>query len=167
MLRYGPSEFKVEGLDHVIRNLRRYRGMKERDIARGLFAAGRFLLKESKRICPVQFGVLKSSGFVRNISTATRAEVVVGYTPEYAVYVHEDLVSQAPPARAAHGKFFNIKHAAKIALTAMVAKAQHRKVTAVDYYFPRGENQQAKFLEQPMRTNREEMFDIIASVARK
>jgi hypothetical protein len=65
--------------------------------------------------------------------------VVVGYATDYALYVHEDLTK-------AHGEAFNVKHADEIA-----AGTEHS----------RGPNQQAKFLEQPARQNRDSYKQII------
>lgn len=70
--------------------------------------------------------------------------VVVGYTTEYAVWVHENL-------EAAHGQAFNVKHAAEIK-----AGLEHS----------RGPLQQAKFLEQPARENRADYAADVEKVVR-
>jgi hypothetical protein len=159
----NPVIMQVEGIDQVVRNLRRHRGVTAAKIARGIYKAGAFLLAESQLIVPVQLGDLRGSGYVRNIGdNGANVDVVVGYTKEYAVYVHEDLVTAAPPARAAHGRWFNIKHAATI-LRHIAAGTS----TARSGWFWRGEREQAKFLETPMRTKRDDMFQIIANEARK
>lgn len=71
--------------------------------------------------------------------------VVVGYTQNYAVYVHEDLTK-------AHGAAFNVKHAAEIA-----SGEEHT----------RGADQQAKFLERPARENRQEYAAIVEDALKK
>lgn len=70
--------------------------------------------------------------------------VVVGYTANYAVYVHENL-------QAVHGAAFNAKYSAEID-----RGVEHS----------RGPNQQAKFLEQPARELKQEFQRIIAVALR-
>jgi hypothetical protein len=124
-------------------------------IAKGLMKAGVFVLHESNAIVPVQFGDLKRSGFVRQFGSGFQTDVVVGYTSEHAAIVHEN-------PNAAHGREFNVKHAAEIAR----AKAAKR-ATAKSGMFMRGENQQFKYLETPCRTKRQEILTIIATEARR
>lgn len=82
---------------------------------RGLIKAGLRLQRESQNLCPVDTGALKSSAYTRLVravpppqtgfwnsvkrmvkkfagkeSPAPMAEVEVGYTMSYAIYVHED-----------------------------------------------------------------------------
>ena len=74
--------------------------------------------------------------FGRKIQAAAKHTAVrVGYTANYALFVHENL-------EAAHGAAFNAKHAAEIA-----AGTEHS----------RGDNQQAKFLETPFRQLRPQL----------
>jgi hypothetical protein len=128
--------------------------------ARGLKAAGEWLLARANELVPVQFGNLKASGFVRNMGgRGLDTDVVVGYTAAYAVYVHENL-------EAAHGKAFNIKYAKQIAAHSRTISRGPRKgqvvlPTVKSGWAPRGENQQAKFLETPMRNERQNMMDLI------
>jgi hypothetical protein len=68
-----------------------------------------------------------------------RPQVTVGYTAKYAIYVHEDLELR-------HGADYNAWYAEEIE-----AGIKHA----------RGENQQAKFLEQPFRQNRRKYLAII------
>lgn len=124
---------------------------------RGLKDAGLFLQRESQKIVPVQLGNLKNSAFTRRVEPG---HVVVGYTANYAVYVHENL-------EAAHGLDFNIKHASKINSRARVIQRRDGRVTvqygtAKSGWFPRGEKQQAKYLERPMREKMQEMLWLIA-----
>jgi hypothetical protein len=127
---------------------------------RGLKAAGEWLLAKSQEIVPWQFGKLSGSGYVRNIGgQGLDANIVVGYQAAHAVYVHENL-------EAAHGQAFNVKYANQIAAHSRTIKRGARKgqvtpPTVKSGWSPRGVNQQAKFLETPMRTEREAMMDII------
>ena len=137
----------VTGLNVVLRNLKAAKPTLGAKVGRNLKRAGLFLQRESQKIVPVHKGPLKASAFTRNVGgTGWATDIVVGYTAKYAVYVHENLTT-------AHGRRFNIKHADKIA--SATTKAQ-RKI-----WFNRGVNQQAKFLEQPMRMKRRELMAII------
>lgn len=124
---------------------------------RGLKKAGVFLQRESQKIVPVQLGNLKNSAFTRSVEPG---HVVVGYTANYAVYVHENL-------EAAHGLDFNLKHADKInsrsrAVYHKDGRISVRYGTAKSGWFPRNEKQQAKFLERPMREKMQEILWLIA-----
>lgn len=133
----------VTGLNVVIKNLKKVKPTLGAKVGTNLKRAGLFLQRESQKIVPVNIGNLKGSAFTRNVGGPGWAvDIVVGYTAEYAVYVHEDLT-------AAHGAAFNVKYAEQIA---------DKKNKA---FRSRGENQQAKFLERPMREKRKEMLTII------
>ncbi len=105
--------------------------------------AAKHLLRTSMKIVPVDLDILRTSAFHRRLSTQRKIHWVVGYTSDYAVYVHEDLEK-------AHGEIYNQKYAAEI------ADPNNKR------FHSRGPNQQAKFLETPMRTERAIMFRIIA-----
>ena len=54
--------------------------------------AGLFVQRESQKVVPVEFGVLKNSAFTRKLKgVGFTADIIVGYTAHYAVYVHENL----------------------------------------------------------------------------
>lgn len=121
----------------------------------GLKQAGIFLLAESQKIVPVWRGPLKASGRTLNIGgKGYLADVVVafGAGANYAVAVHEDLAK-------VHGAAFNRRYAKQIA----GARTPEQKA----YYFKRGENQQAKFLEKPARLFRPQLTAIIYKDASK
>ena len=135
---------KIDGLDDIMRKFKQHELKLGKQFENALVRAGLTLQALSQQIVPVQFGVLKASAFTRNLRPGEgwRSDVVVGYTANYAVYVHENL-------EAAHGKAFNIKHAA-----AIEAAAVDGRNTVASGLFYRGENQQAKFLERPAREAR-------------
>lgn len=129
----------------IIKSLKRYAKSKNAKLREGVNLAALYLLRESQKLVPVDYGNLKASGTVQLVTAPgdkkQRAHVV--YTAKYAVYVHEDLTK-------AHGKFFNLKYAAELAH----AKSLRRKKkggTKGPFRHNRGENQQAKFLEMPFR----------------
>lgn len=145
----------ITGVDTVIRNLTKAGSKLAAGTAKGLKRGGLFLQRESQKIVPVQLGTLKGTAFTRNMGgSGFRTDIVVGYTSEYAVFVHEDLEK-------AHGERFNIKHAQEIAAAKGTARG-----AAKGGMFRRGKNQQAKFLEKPAREKRSEIIDIIQRSAR-
>lgn len=80
----------VEGLEDVLANLNReIDGIKGRTVA-GLLAAGLLVEGESNRRVPVEYGNLRGSSYARRAQDDPRA-VEVGYTANYAVFVHENL----------------------------------------------------------------------------
>lgn len=127
----------ISGIDEIIRNLGRINAQIARGVARGLKRGGLLLQKESQKIVPVDKGPLKASAFTRNVGgSGFKTDIIVGYTADYAVYVHENL-------EARHGAEFNAAFGKEIG-----AK-------------PRGPNQQAKFLEQPARQLKPTILKII------
>lgn len=161
----------VEGLNVVARNLKLFADQTlPRKMARGLKKAGGYLQRASQRIVPKDEGNLHDTAFTRAEGSGLDVVVTVGYTAEYAVYVHEipppsslrqyvvrdRARSQAWHAMgagaatrsrtAAHGEAFNEKHAKEIA-----RGAEHS----------RKPGQAWKFLETPMRTERAEMIRIV------
>lgn len=124
----------------------------------GLERCGLLIQRESMKLCPVDTGNLRASAFTRVRYRNTPAvEVRVGYTAAYALYVHENL-------DALHGAAFNEAHADRISGTKGRKKMRKAKgVSGIHNPFDhsRGENQQAKFLEQPARELQPEMRAIL------
>ncbi len=149
---------KIKGLNIVIRNLTKAKGVLGRGVARGLKKGGLHLQRKSQEITPVDWGDLHGSSFVRNVGgSGFKTDIVVGFGAEgvgYAVFVHEDL-------NKAHGRAFNIKYAKEIAGGATTTKGGKSKRMA-----NRGEKQQAKFLEKPARDERKAIIRIIHREAR-
>lgn len=156
----------IRGLNTVLRNLRNASTKMSVAAEVGLKKGGLFLQARSLEIVPVQLGTLKASSFIRNEGDmGYHADIVVGYTASYAVYVHEDLT-------VAHGHEFNVKYADEIAKHGVWSsdiktqrttfKSTSPGGTAKGGWFPRGENQQAKFLERPARSNRTVILKIVA-----
>ena len=111
----------------------------------GLVKGGQHLVRESMKIVPVDKGNLRASVFIRKFGFGTKTDVQVGYTAKYAVYVHEMLDRL-------HGLAYNIKYAAQIATGKM---------------HDRGPNQQAKFLEKPMKIERSAILGIVRNEIKK
>ncbi len=160
----------LTGAKTVLTNLKKWHDQTGLQAERGIAAAANYLRNQSMALVPVQTGNLKGScGAPRNVGgPGFKADYVVYYNASYAIFVHEDLVAAAPPARAAHGKFFNIKHADEIASASHRTQSGRLVIdkpagTVAGGMFRRGEKQQAKYLEQPMREKRKEIFEIIRS----
>lgn len=97
-------EIEFKGLDEVSKMLRRTR-TAERILARAVFSEAETVLNESKKIVPVDTGVLKNSGAVSPPKIEPGSvEVEITYggaAAPYALYVHED-----PEARHEPGKTY-------------------------------------------------------------
>jgi len=145
----------IKGLNTVLGNLRRAKNVVASGVGRGLKKGGLHLQRKSQEIVPVQLGNLKNTSFCRNVGgVGFDTDIVVGYTADYAVYVHENLDKL-------HGRAFNEEYAGEIA-----AAQGTRRGTAAGGMFNRGEDQQAKFLEQPARDERGPILKIIRDEAR-
>lgn len=101
----------------------------------GLTIAGLFLQRESQLLVPVDFGILKASAFTRRTGANFATVVNVGYTAYYAMYVHENVE--------------------------MKGKGLPRKAPSKGNYWDPAGRGQAKFLEEPARRLRPQMFAII------
>lgn len=131
----------VIGLQKTLAQLKVANREKIAAYFRGYKKAGIFLQRLSMQIVPVDEGNLKASGsdFPRWTMEGDRITVICGYTAEYAVIVHEDLELR-------HGQVYNDWYRQDID-----AGRDHE----------RGPHQQAKFLEEPLRKNRNEIRQII------
>ena len=76
----------LKGLDDVLANLNKEIKKIEGATLKGLLAAGTFIKGESQEITPVEFGVLNNSAFSNQSGPLS---VTIGYTAEYAPFVHE------------------------------------------------------------------------------
>ena len=129
----------VEGVLEVIKNLRAKGEQLAAGTSRGLRLAGLFLQRASQKKVPVDLGVLKASAFTRAQGTGFATEVNVDYTASYALFVHEAV--------------------------GMVLKGQERVGGRGKYWDPQG-RAQAKFLEEPARTEASQLRRIIKENAK-
>lgn len=85
----------VTGVTAMIAKMKAVDKKTEVKLTRGLIAAGRRLQRESQLVVPIKTGNLKGSAFTRNMGGKGKtADIVVGYTAGYAIYVHELIHSQ-------------------------------------------------------------------------
>lgn len=141
----------LEGLDQMLRNMSRSERIIGSAVQKGLMAAGEHLKEKSLELVPRETeNLAKSIVGPKNVGPkGLHADVVVYYDEKkapYAIWVHE--ISNPPHA---HGKDYNVKHAAEIAAGKLKKKDP---------------KEQWKFLEQPIRTERRTMFKIIANTIR-
>ena len=153
-----PLNLYFKGVDTVLKNLNRTSHKVGMAVEKGLIAGGTYLRTKSMEIVPFQIGKLHASAYApRNVGgRGFKADIVIGYTAEYAVWVHE-----IPNPPHAHGKEFNMKHAAEIAAAKGTPKG-----TAEGGMKARKPEEQWKFLEQPMRTERANILKIIANAVK-
>jgi hypothetical protein len=81
----------VQGLSEIRKAFADYKEVPAKKLRKGLIRAGLFLQRESQKIVPVEFGVLKNSANTRAEESGLDTEVVVSYGTDYAIYVHENL----------------------------------------------------------------------------
>jgi hypothetical protein len=96
---------ELKGQESLSRLFERAGNAHRKALSQAMFKEAESILKESKEIVPVDFGVLKNSGRVEQPKiTATGIEVEITYggaASQYALIVHED-----PNARHAEGKSY-------------------------------------------------------------
>lgn len=132
----------VTGLKQVLSNIKRANAQIASGTERGIKVAGLTLLKESQKRVPVEFGVLKASGYARPRGKGFNTKVDVGFTASYALFVHEAV--------------------------GMKLKGEKRTPSPPHkgrYWDPQG-RATAKFLEGPARTMGPELRKIIRNYGR-
>lgn len=144
----------VTGLDALKRKLRSIRHEHGKGFHTGVKKAASYLLVKSRAIVPVEHGPLKASGFAIVHGAGFKAEGWVGYTAEYAVFVHENL-------EALHGAAYNRAYRNNKRDKAGRFLKREKAFNA------RGPNQQAKFLEKPLREERQTLKNIITAETKR
>lgn len=90
---YGPAKVQAR--------LQSRRTLWGKGVERGIKKAAAFLLRESKRIVPVDTGALKASAHINIDGKDLRTNAYVLYATSYAGYVHEDLEANHAPGKTA------------------------------------------------------------------
>lgn len=86
---------RISGVAAMITKMGALDKKTEAGLHRGLVRAGFRLQRESQLVVPIDTANLKGSAFTRNIGGhGGKADIVVGYTAEYAIYVHEIVEAQ-------------------------------------------------------------------------
>jgi len=136
------SASTVNGVREILVNLDIKQALLLKKFEEGLVKAGLHLQRVSQGKVPVEFGNLKASAYTRKKNSGAKTEVYVGYTAEYALWVHEKV--------------------------GMKLKGKPRRPSPPHigrYWDPQG-RAQAKFLEEPARTEVPKMRSIIIEHAK-
>lgn len=137
------AQFK--GIQDVLANFKKKDDEKQAAIERGMKRGALIIFRQSQLFVPVDKGNLKGSGFVRVVGRGINTRPQIGYTANYAIFVHENLAAH-------HGENFNRFHADEIA--AGTEKS-------------RGPNQIAKFLENAAIVKRWDFVQAVKGEAQK
>lgn len=129
----------VKGVAEVVKKIKENHEKIGKNIENALKKAGLELQRASQLLVPVNFGVLKASAYTRAKGEGFETDVTVGYTANYAIYVHEAV--------------------------AMKLAGQPRPDNRGLYWDPQGQAQ-AKFLEQPARKMAKELGLMIKEAAK-
>ena len=92
---------RVTGLKEVLKNVEKVKGATAKGVERGLVKAGLFLQRASQELVPIDTGALRNSAFTRKEGAGFKTKVSVGYTQNYAIYVHENLDAHHGPGKVA------------------------------------------------------------------
>lgn len=110
---------QISGMNRVLAGLKASKLATAAGAERGLKQGGLFLQRVSQKIVPVDKDILKPSADTRNVGgKGFDADIVVSFSTEYAVYVHEDLQAKhktgkqakylEEPARTKRGEIIRI-----------------------------------------------------------
>jgi len=99
MTKLFNIKMKLLNVPQLQRSLKNYSDSLEKHFERGITKAGAWLLRESKKIVPVDTNALRTSGIATKQHGGWRTTIIISYSTSYAIYVHEDL-----NARHAKGK---------------------------------------------------------------
>lgn len=94
-------EIKILGVGELQKKLNKLTQRYNQGYRIGLEKGAKYLLRESKKIVPVDTGDLKRSGFVSITGRRFDSVATIGYTQYYAIWVHENLDAQHKPGKSA------------------------------------------------------------------
>jgi hypothetical protein len=129
----------VKNLQELTKGLQKFKYANEKGYEKGVIRAAHRLLQHSLDIVPVDTGFLRSTASVKIIGKGFKTIARVIYSAFYSIWVHERL-------DLAHGAVYNRKYAADIA-------AGRKR--------PRRPQEQAKFIETPLRIHKKELVDMV------
>lgn len=119
----------LEGMFSVIREINGHIDRAQSRQKAGIWAAGLMVQRKSQRLVPVEKGPLRASAYTRPEGSG----VVVGYSADYALAVHENVEAKL--------------------------RGRPRPSGLGEYWGPHGE---PKFLERPFRESKQEIINIVA-----
>ena len=80
---------EVEGMDELNRALAELSPEVTKEVEAGIYAGGLVIQAEAQKNTPVEFGNLRGSAYTQRAMIGSGVEV--GYSAEYAIYVHENM----------------------------------------------------------------------------
>ena len=93
---------KITGMPNIIKNLKIASAIKMVDIGANMKKAGLYIQRESQKIVPIDTTNLKGTANTRNVGGAgPKTDIVVSYSTDYAVFVHEDMDARHKPGKRA------------------------------------------------------------------
>lgn len=81
----------MKGLDQALKELNKRVSAIKNVTVDGLLAGGLIIQADAQRHVPVEYGVLRQSAYTRKVRGGNSPLVEIGFTAEYAPYVHENL----------------------------------------------------------------------------
>src|SRR5262245_26643430 len=139
MAKSRKTETKVKGLKELADSLKGRRNAHAKGYEDGQIKSAYILLRLSLWLAPMDTGRMASTAYVKVIGSGFNTKALVIYPEEYSIWVHERL-------DLAHGAVYNRKYAEDI--------AAGRKSL-------RRPQEQAKFIEQPLREKRKLFLETI------
>jgi hypothetical protein len=133
------SRTKVKGLKELVESLKKRKYAHSKGFEEGIIKSAYFVLRKALEIVPTESGYLASTGNVVWTGSGFRTNAKVVFTAEYSIWVHERL-------DLAHGAEYNRKYAEEIAMGLKMMKRPQ---------------EQAKFIETPMRQFRKEIMELV------
>ena len=91
----------ISGIKELQRAFKSVERQNAKGLEIGLKRAGLFLQRESQKIVPVEYGILKNSAFTRAEGSGFDTVIRVGYEASYALFVHENLEARHAPGKQA------------------------------------------------------------------
>lgn len=143
---------KLKGLDDVLKSLNKEIEGIQGNTRKGLYKAGIFIKGEAVERTPIDFGVLRGSAFtqISPLASKEKPSVTIGFTAEYAAWVHEMPMTLKGKSRSDFGK--------------TRAGVSFGGGSGKGVYWQGGEN---KFLEKAVKQNTSEILEIIKTEAGK
>ena len=85
--------------EEVAERMRQFAADFPRETAESSWEELRLVMNESQALCPVEFGNLRASGYVTDPVVLADGTILlsIGYSSEYAVYVHEIVTNYHKP----------------------------------------------------------------------
>lgn len=103
----------IDSPKEIVESLTALRDRAPAELAEGIWRFASTVMNESAKICPVDTGFLRGSRYINKpVMYEDEINLNLGYSAEYAIYVHENLLAQhKPPTQAKFLEVPLIQHA--------------------------------------------------------